>query len=125
MPARRKRRDGARSISMPGGFLPVVGPLGGRARPPGGLNGLLTEETAIRRSRRRHLRDNDAKGGRSRMRRILLLAAALTAFTVVGLAAAGKPASVSISAARPAVVYGSWVKLSGTISSRQAGEHVL
>lgn len=59
------------------------------------------------------------------MRRILLLAAALTAFTVVGLAAAGKPASVSISAARPAVVYGSSVKLSGTISSQQAGEHVL
>jgi hypothetical protein len=59
------------------------------------------------------------------MRRVLLLAAALAAFTVVGVAAAGKPASVSISAARPAVVYGGSVKLSGTVSSHQAGEHVL
>jgi hypothetical protein len=59
------------------------------------------------------------------MRRVLLLAAALAAFTVVGIAAAGKPANVSISAARPAVVYGSSVKLSGTVSSHQAGEHVL
>ena len=59
------------------------------------------------------------------MRRILLLAAALAAFTVVGIAAAGKPATVSISAARPAVTYGSSVKLSGTVSNHQAGEHVL
>jgi hypothetical protein len=59
------------------------------------------------------------------MRRVLLLAAALAAFTVVGIAAAGKPANVSISAARPAVVYGSSVKLSGTVSNHQAGEHVL
>lgn len=59
------------------------------------------------------------------MRRVLLLAAALAGFTVVGIAAAGKPANVSISAARPAVVYGSSVKLSGTVSSHQAGEHVL
>src|ERR1043166_3533638 len=59
------------------------------------------------------------------MRRVLLLAAALAAFTVVGIAAASKPANVSISAARPAVVYGSSVKLSGTVSNRQADEHVL
>jgi hypothetical protein len=59
------------------------------------------------------------------MRRILLLAAALAAFAVVGIAAGGTPASVSISAARPAVTYGSSVKLSGTVSNHQAGEHVL
>jgi len=59
------------------------------------------------------------------MRRMLLLAAALAAVAVVGIAAAAKPASVSISAARPAVVYGSSVKLSGTVSNHQAGEHVL
>lgn len=59
------------------------------------------------------------------MRRILLLAAALAAFSVVGIAAAGKPASVSISAARPAVTYGGSVKLFGTVSNHQAGEHVL
>ena len=59
------------------------------------------------------------------MRRILLFAAALAAFAVVGIAAAGKPATVSISAARPAVTFGSSVKLSGTVSSHQAGEHVL
>lgn len=59
------------------------------------------------------------------MRRVLLLATALAAFTVVGIAAASKPATVSISAARPAVVFGSSVKLSGTVSNRQADEHVL
>ena len=59
------------------------------------------------------------------MRRILLFAAALAAFTVVGIAAAGKPATVSISAARPAVTYGGSVKLSGTVSNHQAGEHVI
>jgi hypothetical protein len=59
------------------------------------------------------------------MRRILPLAAALAAFAVVGIAAAAKPASVSISAARPAVTYGASVKLSGTVSNHQAGEHVI
>jgi len=59
------------------------------------------------------------------MRRILLFAAALAAFAVVGIAAAGKPATVSISAARPAVTYGGSVKLSGIVSNHQAGEHVL
>jgi hypothetical protein len=59
------------------------------------------------------------------MRRILLLAAALAAFAVVGIASAGKPAAVTISAARPAVTYGGSVKLSGTVSNHQVGEHVL
>src|ERR1051325_6407871 len=59
------------------------------------------------------------------MRRVLVLAAALAAFTVVGIAAAGKPATVSISAARPAVIFGGSVKLSGMVSNRQADEHVL
>ena len=60
------------------------------------------------------------------MRRILLLlAAALAASAVVGIAAAGKSASVSISAARPAVTYGGSVKLSGVVSNHQAGEHVV
>jgi len=56
---------------------------------------------------------------------LLLLATALAAFTVVGIAAAGKPAAVSISAAKPAVVFGGSVKLSGTVSNHQAGQHVL
>jgi hypothetical protein len=59
------------------------------------------------------------------MRRILPLAAALTAFTVVGIAAAAKPAVVTISAAKPVVVYGGTVKLYGAVSNHQAGEHVL
>ena len=59
------------------------------------------------------------------MRRILLFAAALTAFSLVGIAAAAKSAAVSISAARPAVVYGGSVKLSGTVSNHQAGEQVI
>jgi hypothetical protein len=59
------------------------------------------------------------------MRRILLLVAALAAFAVVGIAAAAKPPGVTISAARPAIVYGGSVKLSGTVSNHQAGEHVL
>ena len=36
-----------------------------------------------------------------------------------------KPAKVTISLSRPAVVYGGSVKLSGTVSNHQAGEHVL
>jgi hypothetical protein len=39
------------------------------------------------------------------MRRILLLASTM-ALVLVGVAAGAKPATVSISAARPAVVYG-------------------
>jgi hypothetical protein len=59
------------------------------------------------------------------MRKIVLFAAALTAFALVGIAAAAKPSKVSIAADRPAVVYGSSVKLSGTVSVHQAGEHVV
>jgi len=59
------------------------------------------------------------------MRRILSLGAVLTAFTLVGIASAGKPATVKISLARPAVVYGGSVKLSGTVSNHQAGEFVM
>lgn len=59
------------------------------------------------------------------MRSVLLLGAAvLTAFALVGIASASKPAVVKISLARPAVVYGSSVKLSGTVSNHQAGESV-
>jgi hypothetical protein len=58
------------------------------------------------------------------MRRILLLAAALTTFALVGIASAAKPAVVTISLARPTVVYGGSVKLSGTVSNHQAGELV-
>src|SRR5881227_738858 len=115
-----RRKSGPRRGSVwvcRAAFSRVVGPRGRRARPPGasqfsGLRGVISY-------------DNDAKGGRGRMRRILLLAAALAAFTVVGIAAAGKPATVSISAVRPAVTFGSSVKLSGTVSNHQAGEHVL
>jgi hypothetical protein len=58
------------------------------------------------------------------MRRILLLAAALTTLALVGIASAAKPAVVTISLARPTVVYGGSVKLSGTVSNHQAGEPV-
>lgn len=58
------------------------------------------------------------------MRRMLLLAAALTAFALVGIASAAKPQTVTISIARPAVVYGSSVKVAGTVSNHQAGEPV-
>jgi hypothetical protein len=59
------------------------------------------------------------------MRRIFLFAAALTAFALVGIAAAAPPAGVTISAGRPSVVFGSTVKLSGTVANHQAGEHVI
>jgi len=58
------------------------------------------------------------------MRRMLLLAAALTAFALVGIASAAKPQTVTISLARPTVVYGGSVKLSGAVSNHQAGEQV-
>jgi hypothetical protein len=58
------------------------------------------------------------------MRRMLLFAAALTSFVLVGIASAAKPVTVTISAAKPAVVYGGTVKLSGTVSNHQAGEMV-
>jgi hypothetical protein len=59
------------------------------------------------------------------MRRMLLLAAALTACMLVGIASAAKPQTVTISLARPAVVYGGSVKLSGTVSNHLAGEQVI
>ena len=58
------------------------------------------------------------------MRRMLLLAAALSAFALVGIASAAQPQRVTISVARPAVVYGSSVKLAGTVSNHQAGQQV-
>jgi len=59
------------------------------------------------------------------MRRVLLLGAVLTAFVLVGVASAAKPAVVKIALARPAVVYGSSVQLSGSVSNHQAGEFVM
>jgi hypothetical protein len=56
------------------------------------------------------------------MRTILLLGAVMTAFALVGVASAAKPAKVTISLARPAVVYGGSVKLSGTVSNHESGE---
>jgi hypothetical protein len=55
---------------------------------------------------------------------MLLLAAALSAFALVGIASAAQPQRVTISVARPAVVYGSSVKLAGTVSNHQAGQQV-
>ena len=58
------------------------------------------------------------------MRRMLLLVAAVSVFALVGIASAAKPQTVTISLARPAVVYGSSVKLTGAVSNHQAGEQV-
>lgn len=65
------------------------------------------------------------KGVDSKMRKMVLLAAALTAFVLVGVASAGKPARVTISLARPTVVFGGTVKLAGTVSNHQAGQTVI
>lgn len=43
---------------------------------------------------------------------------------MVGIASAAKPAAVTISLARPTVVFGGSVKLSGTVSNHQPGELV-
>src|SRR5205823_5708361 len=59
------------------------------------------------------------------MRRIILFVAALAMLVIAGSATAVKPAKVTISLSRPAVVYGGSVKLSGTVSNHQAGEHVI
>jgi len=59
------------------------------------------------------------------MRRIVLFVAALATLVVAGSATAVKPAKVTISLAKPAVVYGGSVTLSGTVSNHQAGEHVI
>lgn len=58
------------------------------------------------------------------MRKILLLAVASSTLAVVGTAAAVKPAAVSISASKSVVVYGGTVKLSGVVSTHQAGAKV-
>ena len=58
------------------------------------------------------------------MRKILVCAAALATLVGAGATAAVKPASVTISLSRPSVVYGGSVKLSGVISSHQAGQKV-
>jgi hypothetical protein len=58
------------------------------------------------------------------MRRFVLLAATISACVLVGLAAAAKPRSVTISLSKPIVVYGGSVTLSGAVSSHQAGELV-
>jgi hypothetical protein len=55
---------------------------------------------------------------------MLLLVAALTAFALAGNASGAQPQRVTISLARTAVVYGSSVKLAGTVSNHQAGEQV-
>jgi len=58
------------------------------------------------------------------MRRMLLSAAVLTSFVLVGVAAAAKPMTVTIAAAKRTVVYGGTVKLYGKVSNHQAGELV-
>jgi hypothetical protein len=58
------------------------------------------------------------------MRKILLLAVACSTLAVVGTAAAVKPVAVSISLSRSTVVYGGTVKVSGVVSSHQAGTKV-
>jgi hypothetical protein len=60
------------------------------------------------------------------MRSVLLLAVSLTAVVLVGIASAAKPkpATVTISRARPTVVFGGSVKLAGVVSNHQAGESV-
>jgi hypothetical protein len=58
------------------------------------------------------------------MRRLILLAAAVGACVLVGLAAAAKPKAVTISLSKPIVVYGGSVTLSGSVSNHAAGELV-
>jgi hypothetical protein len=58
------------------------------------------------------------------MRRFVLLAATVSACVLVGLAAAAKPRSVTISLSKPIVVYGGSVTLSGAVSNHQALELV-
>jgi hypothetical protein len=58
------------------------------------------------------------------MRRFVLLVATVSACVLVGLAAAAKPRSVTISLSKPIVVYGGSVTLSGKVSNHQSGELV-
>jgi hypothetical protein len=57
------------------------------------------------------------------MRKILLLAVAASTLAVVGTAAAVKPAT-SIALSKSTVVYGGTVKITGVVSSHQAGTEV-
>ena len=59
------------------------------------------------------------------MRKLLLFAAAIAVLGIAGVAGAAKPAAVTISLAKPVVVYGNTVKLSGKVGNRQAGEQVI
>jgi hypothetical protein len=59
------------------------------------------------------------------MHKLMLFLAALAVLGVAGVAGAAKPPTVTISASRPAVVYGGTVRLSGKVSSQAAGENVL
>src|SRR5438876_12373808 len=66
---------------------------------------------------------NDGKGSLMRKTLVTLLTAGLAALLAsVGVAAS--PQTVTISASRPAVVYGNSVTLSGKISESKAGENV-
>jgi hypothetical protein len=58
------------------------------------------------------------------MRKIILLAAMVSACLLVGFASAAKPKTVTISLSKSIVVYGGSVTLSGTVSNHQAGELV-
>ena len=58
------------------------------------------------------------------MRKLMLLAVAVGAVLLAGLAAAAKPKAITISLSKPIVVYGGSVTLSGTVSNHQAGELV-
>jgi hypothetical protein len=59
------------------------------------------------------------------MRKLLLFVAAIAVLGVAGVAGAAKPAAVTISLAKPVVVYGNTVKLSGKVGNHQAGEQVI
>jgi len=59
------------------------------------------------------------------MRKLLSFAAAIAVLGVAGVAGAAKPAAVTISAAKPIVVYGHTVKLSGKVGNHNPGEQVI
>lgn len=89
------------------------------------LYGLLTRETAIPAAEQRHLSEAHVKGVERNMRKMILLAVTVSACMLIGLAAAAKPKSVTISLSKPSVVYGGSVTLSGAVSNHQAGELVI
>jgi len=59
------------------------------------------------------------------MGKLLRFAAAIAVLGVAGVAGAAKPAAVTISLSKPAVVYGNTVKLSGKVGSHNANEQVI